>query len=179
MTSLRSFFQLALMAFCGLALDAVAANESFKVSEFTFQRPVEWKWVQPSSSMRKAELAVPAGSHPEGAEVVFFYFGTQGAGGVEANVSRWLGQFSEPRTEANTQVDRKTVNGFRIHYVQTEGTYQSGSPFGPKTSKAGFAMLGAIVEGKEGPVYIKMTGPKPLVMQSHQILKKLVEDALN
>ena len=43
---------------------------------------------------------------------------------------------------------------------QAHGTFLSGRPFGPKTPKPGYALVAAIIEGKEGAVFIKMTGPK-------------------
>ena len=42
----------------------------------------------------------------------------------------------------------------------------SGSPFGEKTPMPNYAMRGAIIEFKGGPVFIKMTGPIDEVTKS-------------
>ena len=39
-------------------LHAADAPTTFKVSEFTFQRPAKWEWVETASPMRKAQLKV-------------------------------------------------------------------------------------------------------------------------
>ena len=51
-------------------------EEKVKVAGYDFSPPAGWKSSPPSSSMRKAQFA--AGE----AEVVFFYFGPRGGGGV-------------------------------------------------------------------------------------------------
>jgi hypothetical protein len=135
---------------------ASAADDSFKVSEFTYQTPKGWTKGQPRG-MRKAQLTAPGKDGKDGAEVTFFYFGEGGGGPVEDNVARWIGQFKDQK---NSKEESKTVNGVKITYVSTEGTFMSGPPFGgAKTPMSNSGLLGAIVEGKQGNVFIKMTGP--------------------
>ncbi|HSH93759.1 MAG TPA: hypothetical protein VK968_06410 [Roseimicrobium sp.] len=153
-----------------------AAPESFKVSEFNFKRPASWEWVEVSSSMRAAQLKVPAANGA--GEVVFFYFGPGGGGGTKANVDRWLGQFAEPRDVLKPKVDEVTVGGTKVTYVHAEGTYQSGMPGGAKTPLTNHALLGAIVEGGQGAVFIRMTAPKDLVKSSMADFKAMVESPL-
>ena len=69
----------------------VAAGVKFTV-------PQGWIDQKPSSSMRKAQFELPGEAGP--AELVVYYFGLGGAGGREANVQRWLGQFSNPNLGA-------------------------------------------------------------------------------
>ena len=154
---------------------ATDAPATFKVSEFTFKRPADWGWVETTTAMRKAQLKVTDAKSKESAEVVFFYFGPGGGGGTKANVDRWLGQFqdaSEPKSE------EVTLGKTRVTYVQTEGTYLSGQPGGAKTPLPNHALLGAIVEGEAGSVFIKLTGPKALAKSVQADFKKLVEGAL-
>lgn len=75
--------------------------------------------------MRKAELRVRDAAKKGKAEVVFFQFGPGGAGGTQANVDRWFGQFQEPRDKIHSKVEEVTVRGHKVTYVQAEGTYQS------------------------------------------------------
>ena len=154
---------------------AAEAPATFKVSEFTFKRPAAWGWVETASSMRKAQLKVTDAKTKDNAEVVFFYFGAGGGGGTQANVDRWLGQFqgaSKPKKE------EVTIGKTKVTYVQTEGTYLSGLPSGAKTPLPNYALLGAIVEGEEGSVFIKLTGPKVLAQDAEADFKKMIEGAL-
>ena len=154
---------------------AADAPATFKVSEFTFKRPAAWGWVEPASSMRKAQLTVSDAKTKENVEVVFFYFGEGGGGGTKANVDRWLGQFQDASKPKSEEV---TVGQTKVTYVQTEGTYMSGLPSGAKTPMPNHALLGAIVEGEAGSVFIKLTGPKALAKSAEADFKKMVEGAL-
>jgi hypothetical protein len=153
-----------------------AGPETFKVSEFNYKRPAKWEWVESRSSMRAAQLKVVDGKAE--AEVVFFYFGEGGGGGTQANVDRWYGQFAEPKDKLNPRSEEKTVGGVKVTYVEAEGTYNSGPPLGQKVPMPGYALLGAIVEGKAGSVFVKMTGPKALVKGAAADFKGMVEGAL-
>jgi len=159
-------------------LRAADARATFKVSEFTFTRPANWEWVESASPMRKAELKVVYQKTKAKAEVVFYHFGPGGAGGAQANVDRWLGQFVEPRDKINAKTEDSTVGKHKVTYVSAEGTYKSGMPGGAQTPMPNYALLGAIIEASEGSVFVKMTGPKELAKSTAQAFKKMVEEAL-
>jgi hypothetical protein len=159
-------------------LSIQAAPATFKVSDLTFSRPEKWEWIETTSSMRAAQLKVSDEKTKQSAEVIFFYFGPGGGGGVQANVDRWLGQFSEPREKLNSKTEETTVNGTKVTYVQAEGTYQSGMPGGPKTPQPNSALVGAIVEAKQGAVFVRMVGSKDLAKASVADFKKMIEGAL-
>jgi hypothetical protein len=171
--SLFSTFGLLL---CAL-LTARAADDApatFKVGEFSFSRPASWEWVESTSPMRKAQLKVSDAKKKESADVVFFYFGPSGGGGTKANVDRWLGQFPDGK---NSKTEETTANGTKITYVQTEGTYQSGMPGGPRTPLPNQMLQGAILESEQGSVFVKMTGPADLVKSAKSDFRKMVESA--
>ena len=158
------------------ALFSAEAPATFKVGEFTFPRPAKWEWVEPTSTMRKAELKV---NDAQGkAEVVFFDFGGGQGGGTKANIDRWLGQFQEPREKINAKTEEKTIGKRKVTYVQAQGTYMSGMPGGPKTPLKGHALLGAIVESDEGKVFARMTGPVEVVKGAESDFKQMIESGL-
>ena len=159
-------------------LRAADAPATFKVSEFTFTRPGNWEWVESASPMRKAELKVVDEKTKTKAEVVFYHFGQGPAGGTQANVDRWFGQFVEPRDKINAKTEESTVGKHKVTYVSAEGTYKSGMPGGPQTPMPNYALLGAIIEASEGSVFVKMTGPKELSKSVTPDFKKMVESAL-
>ncbi len=169
MRSLRSFVLLVAVALTARAADPV----EFTVGSFTFARPSGWDWVEPSSPMRKAQLAVPGKDGTTPAEVTFFHFGAGQGGSVQANVDRWFKQFTEGYTDARSEQVGQTT----ITFVKAEGTFASGMPGGPSTPMKDYALRGAILESQSGDVYVKMTGPKAVVKEAAGALEKMVRDA--
>src|SRR5688500_12474542 len=106
---MKSLFSI-LFLFAGLWI-AQAANETFKVSGFEFTRPTAWQWVESTSPMRKAELAVPAGTESEKGEIVFFHFGQGQGGDTQSNITRWYGQFVEPKDQLKSKTDKQVISG--------------------------------------------------------------------
>jgi hypothetical protein len=139
--------------------EAVPANEGLK-----FTTPPGWISEPPSSSNRQAQYRLPrAKGDPEDAELVVYYF--HGGGGTpQANVDRWIGQFTEPggRPASDAaEVTHKTIHGISLTIVDVSGTY-AGSMMPTQKSerpKIHFRMLGAIAEAGNGPWFIKLTGP--------------------
>lgn len=165
------FLVLSLLISTGVlwAVDPVA----FTVGAFTFDRPEGWNWIVPASSMRKAELSIPAPSGGTPGEVTFFHFGAGQGGGVKQNVDRWISQFQNPVSDTHTS----TVGKTQVTFVEALGTFSSGMPGGPTTPRENFALRGAILESPQGDVYVKLTGPEPLVGASSAAFEKMVKDA--
>ncbi|MEQ1853903.1 MAG: hypothetical protein ABMA01_20215 [Chthoniobacteraceae bacterium] len=150
-------------------------NATFTVGAYKFSRPADWKWIEPTSSMRKAQLQIPGKDGGAPADVVFFFFGEGQGGGVQANVERWLGQFTDKKDAGQTEP--LDVNGTKVTLVSTEGTMKA-SPFGGQPQdQPGSGLLGAIVEHPEGAVFVKMTGPAALVKQSREKFIAMVKAA--
>jgi hypothetical protein len=150
-------------------------HATFPVSDFTFTRPANWEWVESTSQMRKAQLKVTDAATKTSASVVFYHFGAMGAGGVQANVDRWLKQFVEPTNQINAKVENTTVGKTKVTFVEAEGTFKDGMPGGDVTEKPGFALMGAILESDDGDVFVKMTGPKALVKSLAADFKRMIE----
>jgi lipoprotein-anchoring transpeptidase ErfK/SrfK len=162
------FFLLAAAAF-----PAEQPMASVRVGAFTFTVPDGWKTVTPSSPMRKAQLEIAQGS--DKAEVTFFQFGA-GEGGTPAeNVARWFAQF--PGSDAKRKTENVQAGSVKITFAATGGTFSSGMPGGPTTPMTDYALCGAILESPDGNIFIKMTGPEPVVKSATETLKKMVCDA--
>lgn len=129
-----------------------------------FTAPSAWKARPAGSSMRVAEFVVPhADGDSEDAELIVYYFGS-GAGTVNANVDRWVGQIQQPDGTATKDKARRTtqtVNGLTVTSVDASGTYVAEMRPGAAEhfNKPGFRLRAAVVETPRGPYYIKMTGP--------------------
>ena len=132
-----------------------------------FEAPATWISEAPSSSMRLAQYRLPGlEGNQEDAELADFYFGGQG-GSVQANVDRWIGQFSNADGSPVTdpRVSQRDANGIPLTIVDVRGTYhQSQGPMmAQTTAKENYRMLAAVAEGPAGPTFFKLTGPKPTV----------------
>lgn len=133
--------------------------------------------------MRAATYSVPAETgDPEAGECAVFYFGPNEGGGVQANIDRWIGQMKQPdgsssATKAKTQ---KLDGSVPITLVDLTGTYLSSS--GPmmqvSAEKPGFRMMGAIVQGPQGAVFFKFTGPEKTVGANAPKFLAMVQGAM-
>jgi hypothetical protein len=164
--TLRAFLLMLATSSALLAADPL----EFQVGAFTFSRPDAWKWITPSSTMRKAQLEVP-GTNQEKAEITFFHFGPGQGGGIQANVDRWFGQFQGGPTSQNEVTEGRT----RIFYVRADGTFQSGMPGGPTTPLENYSLLGAILADEQsGDVFVKMTGPRAVVQSASLLFTEMI-----
>jgi hypothetical protein len=124
--------------------------------------PKNWT-VEAPRSMRLATYSIPAAAgDAEDATCAVYYFGAGQGGGVDANIQRWTGEFQDAK---NTKRSDMTVSGLKISQVSAQGAYLShgggGMGAAPEAagSKSDYALLGAIVEGPNGSVFFKLTGP--------------------
>lgn len=148
-------------------------GNKLQAAGIAFTVPDGWESVTPASKMRVAQYSVPGPGGP--AEMAVFYFGPGQGGGVEDNVKRWAGQFSsdDPTTTAvPIEAARLKTNGLELALVRASGTYDPGNmgPMAPASTgpKKNYALFGLVVNGgPEGPLFVKITGPKQ-TMDSQQ-----------
>ena len=163
--------RLSITLLAGCALAVATAAESAGGLQWT--APASWK-AQATRPMRAATYAVPAApGDKEDGECAVFYFGPGQGGGVDDNLKRWASQF---QTDAKPQTAKKTINGLSVTTIDLSGTYlASAGPMSPtKTSKPGYRLLGGIVEGPQGGVFFKFTGPAKTVAASQAVFDKLL-----
>lgn len=124
--------------------------------------------------MRVATYTIPAAAGQEAGECGVFFFGTGQGGSVEDNLSRWVGQFESPSTPKKGE---RTINGLKVHTIDVSGTYLA--PGGPmmqsQGKKAGWRLLGAIVEAPEGMVFFKSTGPAATIAKAEKDFEALLK----
>jgi len=133
-----------------------------------FDAPKGWVQKPPASRMRLAEFTLPkADGDSEDASLGIFYFGGQG-GSAQANLDRWTSQMSQPDGRASKDVaktSRLDSGGLAITIVDVPGTYVAETSPGSaeRFNKPGFRLRAAVVEGKGGPYFVKLTGPAKTV----------------
>lgn len=139
--------------------------------------PKEWEKGTPTSSMRAAQWVMP-GPGGDGELVVYRFPG--GAGGVQANIDRWKGQFTPP--EGKTIDDVSTVEtmdgegGVKTTLVDVTGTYVAAVMPGAdaKHNENDYRMFAAAVEGSGDPFYFKAVGPAKTMELWLEPFKKMI-----
>lgn len=131
---------------------------------FALDVPKDWTAKPTTSSMRAADFVLSAKPGEE-AELVIYYFGENGAGSIDDNLDRWLGQFQQPDGKPSKQVakiEKTKIAGQDATTVTVTGRYvASMMPGGGDTvDKQDQALLAAIVASPSGPYYFKLVGAK-------------------
>jgi ABC-type glycerol-3-phosphate transport system substrate-binding protein len=148
-------------ATANVALD----GEPVTVAGVTFTPPSTWQSLG-ASGMRQAEFAYgPVDDDSDSATMAVYYFGPESGGSVTQNINRWIGQMSLPGGGDPSEAAKKsdfTVNGMKAHMVEIAGIYNS-SMGGPMSGSAvpleDYRMAAVVLEGPQGNVFFKLTGP--------------------
>lgn len=144
-----------------------ASSGPMRTSDFglKFKAPEGWTEETPSSSMRIAQYRLQrVEPDQEDAELAVFYF-RGGGGSAQANVDRWIGQFSKadgsPAGDV-AQVSERDTSGIHLTIVDVNGTYKgAGGPMMQRAApKPDYRLLAAVAEGSGGPWFFKLTGPR-------------------
>lgn len=144
-----------------------------------FSVPEGWTDVEPASSMRAAQFALPPAQEGEDRpELILFHFGAGQGGDVQANIDRWIAQISQPDGKPSAERARREsrqVGVFRASTVAVDGTYATGSMMGMMggphgdphgtpheggAQKENYRLWAAVVEGEGGPWFFKCAGPR-------------------
>jgi hypothetical protein len=139
-----------------------APNEAPAIS---WKMPAGWKEAPNPNAMRLATYLAPGGI-----EVSV----SRAGGATEANIQRWTAQFADVGQQGRAE---KVVHGLHVVTVDIAGTYVGGGPAmgAPAEARAGWAMVGAIVESASTPYFFKMTGPAASVRATRPAFDRLVD----
>lgn len=157
------------------------ASETLELADgkIVVTKPTSWKSVTPKSNIIQYEFRAPAEGDLSSRVTIM-----SATGGIDANITRWIGQFEGLKKE-DAKIEKKEVGKTTTHIVELEGTYKEsmGGPFAPGggTKKLeNHAMLGAILELEDGStVFIKMTGPKKIVAEERDAFRDMVAGLKN
>ncbi len=133
--------------------------------------PAGWKVEEPTNRMRSHQIRIPkAKDDKDDAELVVFYFGPGGGGGVADNVKRWKGMFVPPDGKTIDDVaktEKMKVGNVDVTYLDVKGTYLfKAAPFDPNAKtekKADYRLLGVVFESEKGPYFMRLVGPAKTV----------------
>jgi hypothetical protein len=102
-------------------------------------------------------------------------------GGVEANIERWYGQFTQPdgsNTRERAKVSKLQANGCDVHVVDLSGTFRDQrGPVAPAVERPKYRMLAAIVVApKAGNYFIKFYGPERTVAENERAFMSMIQN---
>lgn len=154
---------------------AGTASRVVTVASISFIAPADWTVQQPSTAMRAAQFEIPSAGATSPAELDVYYFGKDQGGTAAQNAARWEGEFS-PAGGSSVKAKSQTrmINGLKVTVVTAKGTYASGMPGEPTTPVPDSALWGAIVEGAQGNVFLKATGPRETIVGAAEDFDKLL-----
>ncbi len=138
--------------------------------EVVYTVPEGWVSEPPRSQMRRAQFRWPGGEGSDDAVLAVFFFPGTG-GSVEANLTRWYGQFKQPDSSSTLYHVNKSyriINGIPVTLVYVTGIYvRPKNPMvmmgGPVEELPDYAMLAAIAETRNGPWFFKAVGPQKTI----------------
>jgi hypothetical protein len=153
----------------------------YVVGALKLKVPDTWTSQSVTSSMRKAQFELPAAKGDDKApELVVYQFGNRGAGSVEANIDRWVGQFQQADGSASKDKAKTAtteVAGMKVTTVDVSGHYVAAMQPGAaeKHDSPGYRMLAAIVEADDGAYYFKLVGPEASVAAEAKAFTAAIE----
>jgi len=166
-------FTLALLSLlaAGGRADEPAAGKSptktkkVEANDLTLNVPESWKQKRETREPRIAEFEVPAsGDDKKTGEFAVFYFGKQGAGGVAANIERWVGQLDKEGRKVKIVSGEAAAGKYTL--VDLTGAYNKsvGPPVAKKTQRlAGWRVINVVIETESGPYFLKLDGPEKTI----------------
>lgn len=142
-----------------------------------FALPSGWTSEIPSSGMRLVQAAIPGDKGK--ADLVVFHFGTGQGGDAQSNLDRWVAQVdsAEGTKPERDSFDVKAGDAsYKVSTVTVPGTLKAGGMgVGVKEAQPGSRLLGAVIEGKGGPWFFKITGPDATVKDAQPAFVKMLK----
>ncbi len=148
---------------------------SVQLLEWRTAVPATWKSQPPASNMRLAQFVAPGKAG--GAEIAVFYFGSRGAGSLQANIDRWSSQFTDAKGRpVQPVVTQGKAGGMPVTHVELHGAYarsmgsgQQGKPEPDQTLRV------AVVETPKGPITFQIWGARDSVAAHAKGFRAMVE----
>lgn len=140
------------------------------VAGLKWTAPPGWKTEAPKPMRAATYTVATKEANGASAECVVYFFGAGQGGGVDANLERWKGQIVGPDGKpAEAKIDKRTIHGLPVTTIDSTGDYTGmGGPMtSSKSVQSNYRLMGAIVEGPAGNVFLKFTGPAKTVA-AHQ-----------
>ncbi|MBM4002961.1 MAG: hypothetical protein FJ295_06675 [Planctomycetes bacterium] len=179
----RNLLGMALLGWLGLVAPRLAADDAegsaFVIADgkLTMSAPKGWVRKQPSVRIIEHEFAAPKA---EGDDADGRFTVMAAGGSIEANIDRWIGQFSQPdgsSTKEKTRQEQLTVGKNKIQVVDISGSYKDQrGPMTPAVTREDYRMLGAIISTENsGLIFLKFYGPKKTIAANEKGFQEMLK----
>jgi len=136
-------------------------------------KPTSWVWTKPSMQFRTLQYAVAGeGDSTKAAELIVSVFMAGDGGPLDANITRWKGQFRQGDAAPEPKVTDKEVGPLKVKFVELEGDYMA---MGAAGAKKDFSQIGAIVQASGRNVFFRLIGPKVTVEANRADFMKMID----
>ncbi|MCG3199528.1 MAG: hypothetical protein GHCLOJNM_04046 [bacterium] len=150
----------------------VRPKEGYRVAKGTdrggsgtihFRIPENWSETKPATMMRALQVSIPPASGDEQAGEIAFFASIGGS--AQDNLDRWIGQFSQPDgsdSKAKAKIEDLEGEHHKFKLLDLSGTMLASSMPGAVATpeRAGWRLLGSIIETPSGPWFLKGVGPE-------------------
>jgi hypothetical protein len=181
---MRKFLALAALAAGAASLRAEEETALASIgadAKIVAQVPKAWVKQQAKKMFRVAQWGLPKAAGDDRNPELYFSELTNGGGGADPNITRWVGEYSG--TDAEPKKEKFEADGIKITMVEITGTFMEsmggGGPFagGTKEARKGFTTYAAFLEipGTDGVLTAKLYGPKASVAAQKEAFVKLLK----
>ena len=163
-------------ALVGLALLAGVARADDKgtateLDGLKSRTPEGWKAQEIQSRNRVYHFVLPKSKGDKyDAELIVFFFGPGGGGGVKANIDRWKGMIAPPegkKIDDVSKTEQLKIGDVKATVVDATGTYtHKMRPFDPNEKgekRENYRLIGVVFESPNGPYFVRLVGPAKTV----------------
>ena len=160
-------FYVLCMIFVG---SASAQPANFMIGELTFERPADWKWIDPQTGNEKARLYI---FDKELKQKAIISFETGNPNAAPSFVDKWKEPYLSHEPAPVISLETNTVSGRRLVTVNISGT-----KFVNKQPESNQTTYGAVIDIKGEQVGARILGAKPLVEKLKPVFDHVIREAL-
>jgi hypothetical protein len=154
----------------------------FRADGLQFVLPGRWIAQPAADDVRAGQWRIPAARGaapgPDDGELVVFYFGPGLGGTAQENIDGWRGTIRDAAGKPVVgAVTTRKSGGFKVTELIAAGAYRDPAPMAgvPPVMRAGYELAGAVIEGPQGNLYWRLTGPEALVTAALPLFRQAID----
>ncbi len=154
--------------------DNQEAPERPKENPLTWVTPEGWKDAPAEASATAGMRLIDLRFGENGIGECYLSAMPGNAGGLEANVNRWRTQMGLTALSAEelTNLPKKPFLGREASYLSFDGDFKA---MGAQEAAKGYRLLGIVQAAPEFTLFVKMTGPKELIIKNEAAFEQFCQ----
>jgi hypothetical protein len=154
----------------------------FRAGGLQFVMPGRWIAEPAADDVRAGQWRLPASRGaapgPDDGQLVVFYFGPGLGGTAQENIEGWRGTIRDASGHPVAgAVTTRRAGGFKVTELVAAGAYLDPAPMAgmPPAVRPGYQLAGAVIEGPQGNLYWRLTGPAALVTAALPLFRQAID----